>query len=820
MYNLARCWRNFVPRHLLLGGILIGAVPASAAQPNIIHIIADDLGWTDLSTGLTNKGNGSSFYQTPNIDQLAAEGMAFTSAYAVQTCVPTRVALMTGQYATRTGVYNVEAITGDGNSLLVGADNNRFIANAATTIGETLQVAGYTTAHFGKFHTTQNVADITTQHGFDFDFGGGTSGGPGSYFANANGTFGTATGPGLDPYGAAYTQAYVDEHLKPFANGANVDSLVGSNKHLTDATTDAAIDFMGDRVAAADGPFYMNLAYNAVHTPIESRPDLESKYNGILAANGGVSPDARHDNAAYAGLLEGMDQSIGRLVSFLNDPDGDGDISDSIAEDTIVMFYGDNGGGLAATDNTPLRRGKGSQYEGGLRVPLIAWAPGRTAAGSLSDEPIHAIDFYPTFAEFAGASLPDANSHPLDGQSLAGLLAGEQTAVDRDAVFFHFPGYSGQVLPVSTAILDAGSNRYKLMYFYENRQFEFYDLNNDLSETTDLADGDMTVQQYKLAARAAIQLRTWLDDTGADYPTVAADGSSVPAPSHLPTITYDFDASLDGLQSAQRNQLGITLDLQAKGSGASFDADSATTGVASSLDTGGPIQRRRVNGSYSTPEAIEFSFDDDVFLKSLLLNAISTGSTEAVVLQFISGDNPFTGLNGYLTSDGFTLGEESLTFAATSASGSEHLLEFGILGRDELFLTAGTVLSLTADPAEGGGLSLEAISIAQPLSAASSILLDYDLNGLIDEADYLLWRQTYGSTTDLRADGNADGIVDTADYTLWRANLPAAGTVLVAESIAAVPEPGTFTLLMLLVTFMQARGAHLRDRCGIATTLL
>ena len=659
------------------------------------------------------------------------------------------------------------------------------------TIGETLQSAGYTTAHFGKFHTTQNVNAITTQHGYDFDFGGGTSGGPGNYFATG-GTFGNSIGPGLDPFAAPYTQTYIDENLKPYANGADVDSLVGTDKHLSDAMADAAIAFMAGQLAGSSDPFYMNVAFNAVHTPIQSRPDLEAKYNDIIAANGGTSPDPNHDNAAYAGLLEGLDQAVARIIDFVEDPNGDGNTEDSIANNTVVLFYGDNGGGNQGTSNVPLRAAKGSQYEGGLRVPLIAWAPDRVAAGSTTDEQIHPVDFYPTFAELAGAALPNPASHQVDGESIVGLLTGQQQETQRDTIFFHFPGYQGANVPVSTANLDAGEHHVKLMYFYERRNFEFYDLKNDLGEANDLADGEMTVQEYKLAARALRDLRDWLDDTGALYPTVRADGSPVPAPGHLPAIQFDMEASLDGLTSSQLTVLGITMNISATGDGAAFDADATSVGVVSNLDTGGATQRRRVNGTYATPETIEFSFDTDVMLKSLSLDALNTTGAEEVILSFVSGDNPFPGLFGY-DDGGFTLGVDSLTFAASSADGMDFDLELGILGQDEIFLTAGTVLSLTADPAVGGGLLLQGISIAQPLAAVENILLDYNLDGELDSEDLAVWQATYRSTSDLRADGNANGIVDSGDFLLWQQHV---SDLSPGSASTSVPEPPTFVLVL------------------------
>ncbi len=784
---------------LIIGILVVSTVHSASGQPNIIHVIADDLGWTDLSTDLTNMGNGSDFYQTPNLDQLASEGMVFTSAYAMPTCVPTRMALFTGQSGARTQSYSVESIEGNGNDLLLGAVNVNKLQTATTTMAETLQSAGYTTAHFGKFHIAQSAADITDQHGFDFDFGGGTSGAPGSFFPDQQGpnwTYRNPVGPGLDAYADPYTQAYVDDNLKPYANGADVDSLVGTPKHLTDATMDAAIDFIDGQLGAGS-PFYMNLALHAVHTPIESRPDLEAKFNQIIANNGGTSPDPRHNNAGYAGLLEGIDQSIGRLMNYLQDPDGDGNSSDNIANNTLVIFYGDNGGAGQATSSAPLRSNKGSSYEGGTRVPLIAWMPGTVAAGSSSDEPVQPVDFYPTFAELGSASLPDPVAQPLDGESLVGLLSGAEEQLSRDGVYFHYPGYANaNPGPLSSVVLDAGTTRYKLFYLYENRSFEFYNLETDIGETTNLANRDMTVFEYKMAARAIRSLRNWLDDSGSIYPTVRADGTAVPPPQHVPAMTFSMGPDLDGLTAGQVDKLGVTMSLDAVGSNALFDYDAAGLGIASGLDTGGAAQRQRVNGSLAITEAIEFSFDKDVMLKSLALGGLSIGGSESVVLRFVSGDNPFSGLFGYDTG-GFTLGADSLTFGASSASSSEFLLEFGTLSQDEIFLTAGTVLSLTADPAVGGGLVLDSVSVARPLASIDEILLDYNLDGSIDGGDLAVWESTYASTSDLRADGDADGVVTGSDFLLWQRNQGTSSPV-VSTLAATVPEPDSLILVITM----------------------
>ncbi len=801
LFNIQLLLRNLQRVGLLL---ILGMTGHAYSQPNIIHIVADDLGWTDIGSGLTNYGNGSTFYQTPTLAQLASEGMSFTSAYAMPTCAPTRVAIMTGQSGARTGSYSVTSIEGDANDLLVGAANLRQIPTSLTTLAETLQAAGYTTAHLGKFHVADSENDIINEHGFDFNYGGSTTGAPGSFFPNQNGgnwTYPNPVSTSLDVYAAPYTQSYIDNNLKPYANGADVDSLVGTPKHLTDATTDAAIDFLSGHMGSSE-PFYMNLAYHAVHTPIESRPDLEAKYNHIISNNGGTSPDPRHDNAAYAGLLEGMDQSIARIVDYLEDPNGDGNTADSISDNTLIMFYGDNGGSSQGTDNSPLNSTKSSHYEGGTRVPLIAWMPGTISAGTSSDEPIQPIDFFPTFAEMAGADLPNPQTQPLDGMSLVGLLEGTQDQLDREGAFLHHPGYVNQVPgPLSSVVLDAGDTRYKLAYLYEDRSFEVFDLRNDLLEANNLADGNMSTLDYKMAVRAVVALRGWLDDSGAVYPTVRADGSSVPAPDHTPESTFQLGQSsginLDGLSSISLDMHGITLNLEAGGLNATFDAALEGIGIASDLDGGNVNQAQRINGMFSTPESVEFSFDEDVYLKSLLLGSLNINNTETVLIEFISGDNPFTNLTGYDAASGFSLGADSLSIDPVG-NGMEYLLEFGLLSQDEIFLTAGTVISVTANPAVGGGFLLNEISVARPLSAIDTILNDYNLDGVISLADYDVWVTTYGSTTDLRADGNGDGVVNAADYTIWRDlfEQQSISTGLISAT-QAVPEPTSLALLSL-----------------------
>ena len=426
-----------------LAGLLAAAGMPSPAQaqtqpqsPNIVLLFADDFGWVDVSTGQTNLGNGSLFYQTPHLDQLAAEGLAFTAAYAQQNCAPTRAALLTGQYATRNNVYNVQSLNraNQPNQTLIippNVQSGDAIATSAFTAAEMLQSASYTTAHFGKFHITDTEGHITQQHGFDFNFGGGTTGNPGNYFASESGgvwTFSGRISTELDVYADPYTQAYIDDILTPYANGSNVQSQLGVRKHLTDATADAAEDFI-ESMAGGQSPFFMHVAFHAVHTPTQPRPDIQSKFAGIVSANGGNSPDPRHDSTAYAGLVEGMDMAIGRILDRLEDPNGDGSTADSITDSTIVMFYSDNGGHIGPTNNTPLRGRKGQLYEGGVRVPMVVRMPDAASPGAYvrggqtTARMVHAVDFYRTLADWSGASLPAPGTHLVQGVSFADELS-------------------------------------------------------------------------------------------------------------------------------------------------------------------------------------------------------------------------------------------------------------------------------------------------------------------------------------------------------------------------------------------------------------
>lgn len=504
--------------------------PPASPGPNIIMMLADDLGWTDLSTGKPNLGNGSAFYETPNVARLADQSLCFTSCYMHPNCSPTRAALFSGQYAPRAGngVYNVNNLNrGNGTPILVGPSQNEDVPADTYNLAEAMRDAGYITAHFGKFHVGGHEggsATLPLNQGFDFNYGGQANGAPGSYFASS-GTFGGNIGPELDPYASPYTSAYLADR-----GFVDTNALVGTDKHLTDAMGDAFVDFMNDHRSGlhADYPVYMQFHLYAVHSPIQPRPDLPPKYQV-------KPPDGGHDHANYASQVDSMDQAVGRIMDYLDDPDGDGSTNDSMVADTVLIFASDNGGFIGPTDNTPLRERKGSFYEGGIRVPFMVRWPGEIPADTRTDTLVHPVDFYPTFLALAGAAEP--TNQVLDGTAFADHLRDPATPRPREAIVYHFPGYlDTRAWPSSTVIKDIAGERYKMIYYYEDGKREMYNLSQDLSETNDLLDGDYWkwLLNQSAAEDLAETITQWLTrdepDWAPSYPTVRASGTLLSAP--------------------------------------------------------------------------------------------------------------------------------------------------------------------------------------------------------------------------------------------------------------------------------------------------
>ena len=454
-------------------GVGVGA--EAAISPNVVFIMADDLGWTDLGCF------GSGYYQTPNIDRLAAAGVRLTSHHHCQNCTPTRAALMTGQYGARTGVYTVGGIDRFDWSRrpLVPVDNVTNLPLDREIIAAAVKKRGYATAIYGKWHLGERGEHHPGRRGFD------------EAITTQGRHFEFETNPPV-------------EHAK--------------DEYLADFLTDRAVDFIARH---ADRPFFLYLPHFGVHAPLEAKPALETRFADKPAVGG-------HRNPTYAAMIASVDESVGRVVEALEEH--------GLAEKTLVIFTSDNGGvgGYAReglmnrrgdiTDNTPLRSGKGSLYEGGTRVPFIVKWPGVVPKGGSCHEPTVHVDLYPTILEVTGAERP---RHALDGESLVRLMRDPAARLEREAIYQHFPGYLGagpdtwRTTPVS--LIQSG--RWKLMEFLEDGRLELYDLEADVGETRNLA-AEMPAKAQALHER----LVAWRKHIGAAMPAVNDGGRGAKAP--------------------------------------------------------------------------------------------------------------------------------------------------------------------------------------------------------------------------------------------------------------------------------------------------
>jgi len=525
----------------VLGAVQAGTASAAAAEaeaprPNLIFVMADDLGWADLSTDLANGGYGNDYNETPRIDQLAEEGQSFTEAYASVQCSPTRTALHTGQYATRptNNVYAVGGIGGSTSAPLRGVTQGRVSEDGRTaipvnypTVGETLQYAGYTTGYTGKFHVTGSAEEIVNNHGYDESWGGGPNSHATEYFAT-DGQFNNTVAPALDQFAADYTQEYVDENIAPYSVGVSeqqLDALVGTDKHVTDAQTDATLDFI-DR--SKGEPFFAWVSQFAPHFPVndgQARPDLLAKYRAKAPGQAPAKP-------SYGALTEGVDQSVARIVDYLEETPDPRNGNKPLAENTVVIFTSDNGGEedpvSAGAFNGPLRADKGQLFEGGIRVPWIVWSKNPAlvrGGGTTNDTIVNSTDLYTTLASYAQAKLP-TTTFPLDGVDLKPAIS-QGTTIDR-AHFHQLPGYVGAQAP--GAIVREG--RWKLYYQYTDSSFELYDLTADIGETTNLA-----AQEPERVLELGQRLIGWLDETNAPLATLR-DGQEPRVRENFTGTTY------------------------------------------------------------------------------------------------------------------------------------------------------------------------------------------------------------------------------------------------------------------------------------------
>ncbi|MDQ3622909.1 MAG: sulfatase [Verrucomicrobiota bacterium] len=444
---------------------------ADPSKPNIIFIMADDLGYTDVACF------GSRYYETPNIDRLAAQGLKLTSHHHTQNCTPTRAALMSGQYGPRTGVYTVGGIDRFDWSKrpLRPVDNVVNLPLDRAIIAQQLKAGGYATGMFGKWHIGES----------------------GDYH------------PGKRGFDEAITS--MGSHFE-FKTNPKTDYPKG--QYLADFLTERAVDFIKRH---KDGPFFLYLPHFGVHSPHHAKKELIEKFTPKPGVGG-------HNNPTYAAMIYSVDESVGRVMQTLDEL--------GLAEKTVLIFTSDNGGvgGYARegikkaggiTDNAPLRSGKGSLYEGGTREPFVVRWPGVIKPASTCDVPTIHVDMYPTFLELAGAPAP---GHILDGESLVALFRDPDAKLKRDAIYQHFPGYLGagadswRTTPVS--LIQSGE--WKLMEFLEDNRLELYNLRTDIGESKNLAK-EMPDKAKELHAR----LVAWRAEVKAPMPE-RNDGTAAP----------------------------------------------------------------------------------------------------------------------------------------------------------------------------------------------------------------------------------------------------------------------------------------------------
>jgi arylsulfatase A-like enzyme len=476
----------------------------SPARPNLVCIVADDLGWRDLGC------YGSPFYETPNLDRLAREGTRFSDAYAsCPVCSPTRASIMTGNYPARVGVTDWIDFWGEthpARGKLVDAEYSDHLPRGETSLASALGEAGYATCHVGKWHLGGAEQDsLPEDHGFDVNVGGcewGAPTGEGGYFR----PWGIPTLDGGDA-------------------GGSDGEVGGSGDYLPDRLGEEAVAFVEDR-AGEDAPFFLNYDPYLVHTPLQAPEETVERYRRKRESLGlddvpefelGDRFPTEHkkddrirrrlvqSDPTYAAMVEALDRNVGRVLEALE--------RTGQAGNTIVVFTSDNGGLATAegspTTNRPLAEGKGWMQEGGNRVPLVVRWPGVTdtdEAPDLVETPVTSPDVYPTLLDAAGVAVPDGQAR--DGESLRKAIVGE--GLERDAIFWHYPHYGNQGGTPAAAVR---SGEWKLIEFFEDDRVELYHLDDDVREERDLAD-----HRPDAVEELRTRLREWQDDVGAEFP--------------------------------------------------------------------------------------------------------------------------------------------------------------------------------------------------------------------------------------------------------------------------------------------------------------
>jgi arylsulfatase A-like enzyme len=427
--------------------LLASALAAKPSKPNIVFILVDDLGWSDIGA------YGSTFYETPNVDALARSGMVFTDGYAAcPVCSPSRAAILSGKYPAR--MDTTDWFGGRRKGKLLPAPYKNYMPLEEITLAEALAEKGYKTFFAGKWHLGDEEY-YPKKQGFEINKGGHHRGSPpGGYFS-------------------------------PYKNPKLVDGPTG--ECLPDRLGDESVQFLEDN---KNNPFILYLSFYSVHTPLQTKNEYKQKYQkkaaGVTAESEFGKVCSQRNNKArqiqkhpvYAGMMQSMDENVGKVLHKLDEL--------GLTDNTIVCFTSDNGGLSTAegspTSNLPLKAGKGWLYEGGIRVPYIIRWPGITKPGSKCTVPVIGTDFYPTLLQAAG--LPQKPEQHVDGVSLVPLLNGTSKTIGRKAIYWHYPHYGNQGGRPGSC-LRAGN--YKLIETFEDNAVELYNLRDDIGEKKDLS---------------------------------------------------------------------------------------------------------------------------------------------------------------------------------------------------------------------------------------------------------------------------------------------------------------------------------------------
>ena len=446
--------------YLLFFGFSISAKPL-----NVVFFLIDDLGWNDVGA------SGSDYYRTPNIDKLAEDGMRFTNGYAAcNVCSPTRAAIMTGKYPARL-LMTQWLPSGRWDGKKERLREGRYISNLPLeeiTIAEALREAGYKTAFMGKWHLGPEPYYLPEHQGFDVNVAGRDYGAPGSYWYPFEGSWNIPTTNGLKLF---------------------KDNPIGGKQgdYLVDLIATEGEKFVRDN---EDDPFFLMMSHYAVHTPLQGKPEKIAYYETI-------PENKRQGDPHYAAMVESVDDSVGRIMNAVRDIGAE--------ENTMFIFTSDNGGHWKATRNAPLRANKGSNYEGGLRVPVIIRWPGAAAPGSISGELVTSSDFYPTI--LAATGLPLNPDQHMDGVDLTPVLKGIGP-LTRDAIYWHYPHYNQHPESFAGSVIRKGD--WKLIERLDTNSLELYDLKSDVGEQRNLAkrNPEKAKELFEL-------LNSWRQDVGA-----------------------------------------------------------------------------------------------------------------------------------------------------------------------------------------------------------------------------------------------------------------------------------------------------------------